>query len=89
MSQNNPKITVITPAYNADQYIEETIRSLQNQSLGDYEHIIIDDGSTERTAEIVHEYAKGDKRIRHIYQKIMLVFRRQETQAWRSLRECM
>lgn len=66
---NKPKITIITPAYNAEKYIEEAIRSVQNQSFTDYEHIIIDDGSTDKTASIVKDFAREDHRIVYLKQK--------------------
>lgn len=51
------------PAYNAESYISESIESIVNQSFTDFELIIIDDGSTDRTWEIMKEYVKKDKRI--------------------------
>ncbi|MGO9956040.1 MAG: glycosyltransferase, partial [Solirubrobacteraceae bacterium] len=57
-------ISVITPAYNREQTIEATLDSLLAQSLSDWETIVVDDGSTDRTAEIAEGYARRDRRIR-------------------------
>ncbi len=57
-----PKISVLMPAYNAEKYIKEAIDSILAQTFSDFELIIIDDGSTDRTAEIVNDYS--DSRIR-------------------------
>lgn len=59
-----PQISVITPAYNAEKYIGETIESILNQSFTDFEFIIINDCSTDSTLEIVQKYADKDKRIK-------------------------
>ncbi|MDC1162017.1 glycosyltransferase family A protein [Tenacibaculum sp.] len=48
----NPKISVITPAYNAEKYIDEAIKSIHQQNYGNIEIIVIDDGSTDATAAI-------------------------------------
>lgn len=66
---NMPKVSVITPAYNSESYIAETIESIQKQTLDDYEHIIVDDGSTDNTESIVRKYAKKDVRIKLLIQK--------------------
>lgn len=50
------KISIITPTYNSEQYIESCIESIIGQSHNDYEHIIIDGGSTDRTLEIIKSY---------------------------------
>lgn len=57
-----PKISVLMPAYNAEKYIKEAIDSILAQTFSDFEFIIIDDGSTDRTAGIVNGYS--DSRIR-------------------------
>ncbi len=58
-----PKVSVLMPAYNAEKYIWEAIESILNQSFTDFEFIIIDDGSTDASWEIIEEYAKKDPRI--------------------------
>ena len=60
---NSPKISVLMPAYNADKYISEAIESILNQTFTDFEFIIVDDSSTDKTWEIIQEYAKKDDRI--------------------------
>jgi len=59
-------ISILTPTYNHDKYIGECIQSALNQTFQDWEMIIVDDGSTDRTAEIITGY--GDPRIKHFAQ---------------------
>lgn len=63
---NTPIVSVILPAYNADSTIRSTIESILEQTFPDFELIIIDDGSTDDTADVVHQF--GDKRIIYLYQ---------------------
>tara|TARA_B100001063_G_C16703588_1_gene523956 strand:- start:114 stop:878 length:765 start_codon:yes stop_codon:yes gene_type:complete len=58
-----PLVTVITPVFNGEAYIKETIDSVLNQSFLDFEYIIIDDCSTDTTPEILEKYAMLDSRI--------------------------
>lgn len=51
-----PKVSVVMPAYNAEKYIREAVDSILNQTFTDFEFIIINDGSTDRTKEIILEY---------------------------------
>jgi glycosyltransferase involved in cell wall biosynthesis len=52
------------PSYNSEAYVHEAIESILRQTVGDFEFVIVDDGSTDETARIVEAYAKQDKRIR-------------------------
>lgn len=59
-----PKISVLMPAFNVEKYIAEAIDSVLNQTMSDFEMIIINDGSTDSTGEIVERYKEKDSRIR-------------------------
>lgn len=59
---NPVKISVLMPVYNAESYIREAIDSVLTQTFSDFELIIIDDGSTDKSAHIVHSY--NDQRIK-------------------------
>jgi glycosyltransferase involved in cell wall biosynthesis len=59
----NPKISVIMPAYNASRFLDESIRSILNQTFKDFEFIIIDDCSTDDTPLIIKKYMAQDARI--------------------------
>lgn len=72
MSKENPLVSVVMPAYNAEKYISEAIESILNQTFQDFEFVIIDDGSTDRTWEIIQEYAKKDERIISVRNEINL-----------------
>jgi glycosyltransferase involved in cell wall biosynthesis len=62
---NSPKVSVIMPAYNAQMYIKHAIDSILNQTFSDFELIIINDGSTDKTEEIINSY--NDSRIINVY----------------------
>ncbi|MBM7095808.1 glycosyltransferase [Bacillus sp. H-16] len=61
-----PLVSVITPAYNAERFIAQTIESVINQSFHDWEMIIVDDCSTDRTISIIKDFANRDRRIQAI-----------------------
>ncbi len=65
-AKHNVKVSVITPAYNAEKFIHETIKSVLGQTYTNWEMIIVDDCSTDRTVSIVEKYAEQDERIRLI-----------------------
>ena len=60
---NNPKISVIIPIYNAEEFLAECIDSILNQSFSDFELLLIDDKSTDSSREICLDYAAKDRRI--------------------------
>ena len=59
-----PLISVLMPVYNAQPYLAEAVDSILSQSLGDFEFLILDDGSTDRSLKILRAYAAQDPRIR-------------------------
>src|SRR5574344_661413 len=63
------KVSIIIPVYNTEEYLDECLQSLINQTLKDIEIICIDDGSTDCSAEILHEYSLKDSRIKVLKQR--------------------
>lgn len=63
------KISVIVPTYNVERYLRECMNSIIHQSLTDIEVVCVNDGSTDRSGDILREYAARDRRIRIIDQK--------------------
>jgi len=61
-----PLVTVITPAYNAAKFLPRVIATVRCQDDVLYEHIIVDDGSTDGSFDLLKEYARSDERIRLI-----------------------
>lgn len=57
-------ISVIVPVYNTEKYLDECIQSILNQSFTDFELLLIDDGSTDRSGAICDQYAAKDERVR-------------------------
>lgn len=66
---SRPLISVIMPAYNAEMYLREAVDSILSQTYSHFELIIVNDGSTDGTADILEHYRKFDKRVRIITQK--------------------
>ncbi len=67
MTNWKPFVSVITPSYNASEYIEDTIQSVLHQSHPHWEMIIADDCSTDGTRDILRQYEQKDERIRVVY----------------------
>lgn len=66
---SHPRITVVIPVYNIEQYVAECLQSVVDQTFTDLEIIVVDDGSTDRSASIVDAFALRDKRIRVVHQE--------------------
>lgn len=62
----NNLVSIITPSFNSEKFIAETIASVQNQTYSNWEMIIVDDCSKDKTVEIVEEIIKSDGRIKLI-----------------------
>lgn len=63
MQKQTPLISVIMPLYNAERFVGESIENVLRQTVGDFELIVIDDASTDASAEIARAYAAKDDRI--------------------------
>ena len=59
-----PRCSVLMPVYNAERFVSEAVESILNQTYRDFEFVIIDDGSTDRSRRILQDYATLDPRIR-------------------------
>lgn len=59
------KISVVIPVYNGEKYIADCLKSLQAQTFGDFECLCVDNGSTDKTAEIIAGFAARDARIKY------------------------
>ncbi len=65
MSKAKPRVSIGLPVYNGERYLAETLDSLLAQTFKDFELVISDNGSTDRTEEICRSYAARDSRIRY------------------------
>lgn len=70
MQTDSPLVSVIMPSYNHARYISESIESILNQSLNDFEFIIIDDNSRDNSKSIIESYTRTDSRIIPIYHDV-------------------
>ena len=59
-----PLVSVVMPVHNGLPYLRESIQSILNQTLEDFEFVILNDGSTDGTGEVLREFAQADRRIR-------------------------
>ncbi len=62
------RISIVLPVYNGQDYLREALDSIHQQTCGDYELVVVDDGSTDDTPQILDEYARQDPRARVIRQ---------------------
>ena len=62
----SPRVSVVMPAYNAGRYIAESVESVLGQTFGDWELVVVDDGSEDDTGAVVEAYAAGDARVRYV-----------------------
>lgn len=64
MSGTLPLVSVVTPVYNGENFLTECIESVLRQSYSNWEYVIVDNASTDRTSEIIRSHAERDQRIR-------------------------
>jgi glycosyltransferase involved in cell wall biosynthesis len=60
----SPEASVVMPVYNAERYVADAVESILSQTFRDFEFLVFDDGSTDRSLEILRQYAGRDERIR-------------------------
>ena len=63
MENEEIKVSVVIPVYNTEKYVREAVESIMNQTLRELEIIIINDGSTDNSLQVVEELAAADSRI--------------------------
>lgn len=68
-SKQQPMVSVIVPAYNVERYVQRALESIQRQTLTDFEMLVVDDGSTDRTGDIIHGLTRHDQRIVDFHQQ--------------------
>lgn len=63
---NEPLVSIITPVYNAERFLSETIKSVKNQTYENWELLLVDDCSKDNSVSIIKEFQKNDHRIKYI-----------------------
>ncbi len=66
MSSSQPLVSIVTPVYNAERFLPDTIKTVQDQTYENWEWLLVDDQSSDRSVEIIKEAAKSDERIKLI-----------------------
>ena len=63
-----PLVSVIMPAYNTEKYIGDSIQSVLDQTYSNWELLVVDDGSTDKTADIARRFSAQDGRVKYVFQ---------------------
>lgn len=66
---SNPFISIIVPVYNSEMYLQQCIESIINQSETDYELLLIDDGSTDRSGKLCDKYSNNNDKVKVVHTK--------------------
>src|SRR5262249_19628678 len=85
MRIQHPLISVVTPFYNTEAYLDECIRSVLAQTRGDFEYLLVNNCSTDRCPEIAAHYASRDPRIRLLHNDQLVPQLRNYNQALRHI----
>ncbi|WP_042365544.1 bifunctional glycosyltransferase/CDP-glycerol:glycerophosphate glycerophosphotransferase [Streptacidiphilus neutrinimicus] len=64
-----PRLSVVVPIYNVERYLDECLASLAAQTMGDFEVVMVDDGSTDGSAAIAHAWERRDPRFRSVHKE--------------------
>lgn len=65
--EGNPRVSVMIPVFNREQYLKEAIQSILNQTYQNWELLIYNDGSTDQTEQVIQQFAQQDERITPVY----------------------
>lgn len=65
--RNQPKVSVLMAVKNSEKFVGQTIQSVLDQTFTNFEFIILDDGSTDASTQIIKQYAEADSRIKAFY----------------------
>lgn len=65
---HTPPVTVVLPVYNREKLVGDTLESILSQRFGEFEVVVVDDGSTDGTAEAVKAFTQRDGRVRYVFQ---------------------
>jgi CDP-glycerol glycerophosphotransferase len=63
-----PRVSFVVPVYNVEPYLDDCLRSIRAQTVGDFEVVMVDDGSTDGSVEIAERHAERDRRLRLVRQ---------------------
>ncbi len=66
LNGDTPLVSIVTPVFNSANFLPETLNSIRTQTFEDFEHLVVDDGSTDESVSILERYASQDVRIRII-----------------------
>ena len=69
MGDQKPKLTIGIPIYNGEKFVRDKLENILSQTFSNFEIIISDNASTDKTQEICNEFLKNDKRIQYFRQK--------------------
>ena len=69
MISNKPLVSIVIPCYNHENFVQDSIQSVIDQTYQNIEVILINDGSTDGSQELISSFQKKDKRIKHGYHR--------------------
>lgn len=67
--ERNPKVSIIVPVYNAEEYLEQCVESILKQTYKNLDIVLVDDGSKDNSSQICDEYVKTDERVQVIHKE--------------------
>ena len=85
MSKEQPLVSVVTPVYNGGAYLRECVESVLNQTHSHFELTIVDNASTDETADVASRYAAQDSRIRHLRFEDLVESNENHNRAFRAI----